>query len=265
MTIRLFWSELLRLLHRRLVWMVLLLTVLSPLAGLLLYKPASADTMLSAYLANPAIAGGAAGGILFGLLTVFELDRPRRSRADALINAVVSPLKMALVRLSALLAAALAVLCITALIWFPVSRALIGSIFDGTDYALAYLLFMGAALPLAVLAAAAFYQLTQRVDLSLVLLAAFAGLSLTVWADNWQLCWLNPCVWALSDDFSNIRIFRSVAYMRLTWLLLLGGLWTVSYDMGKFSLSHITKKERRTKPPDIWMLHSCRKFCAALL
>ena len=29
-----------------------------------------------------------------------------------------------------------------------------------------------------------------------------------------QLCWLNPCVWALSDDFSKFRIFRSVAYMR---------------------------------------------------
>ena len=35
---------------------------------------------------------------------------------------------------------------------------------------------------------------------------------------KWQLCWLNPCVWALSDDFSNFRLYRSVAYMRLTWL-----------------------------------------------
>ena len=99
----------------------------------------------------------------------------------------------------------------------------------GVDYVLAYLLFMGLSLPLAILAAAAAYQFTRRTDLSLVLFAAFAGLSLTVWADNWQLCWLNPCVWALSDDFSNFRIFRSVAYMRLTWLAALAGVWTLSY------------------------------------
>ena len=39
-----------------------------------LYKPATSTTMLSMYLANPAIAGGVAGAILFGLLTIFELD-----------------------------------------------------------------------------------------------------------------------------------------------------------------------------------------------
>ena len=36
-------------------------------------------------------------------------------------------------------------------------------------------------------------------------------------------------MWALSDDFSNFRIFRSVAWMRLTWLAALAGVWTVSY------------------------------------
>ena len=50
-----------------------------------------------------------------------------------------------------------------------------------------------------------------------------------MWADDWQLCWLNPCVWALSDDFSNFRVFRSVAWMRLTWLAALVGVWTISY------------------------------------
>ena len=62
--------------------------------------------MLSMYLANPALAGGAAGGILFGLLTVYELDRAGRSRVEVLTDAVVSPLAAALVRLPALLAAA---------------------------------------------------------------------------------------------------------------------------------------------------------------
>ena len=206
--------ELRRLLQSRLTWLLAGLTALSPALGLVLYQPASAETMLSMYLANPAIAGGAAGGVLFGLLSVFELDRTARSRVEALTDAAVSPLVMALVRLLALLAGALLTLGLTMLLWLPVSRGLIGSVFDGTDYVLAWLLFLGLALPLGILSAASAYQLTRRLDLSLVLFAIFAGLSLTVWADDWQLCWLNPCVWALSDDFSNFRIFRSAAYMR---------------------------------------------------
>jgi hypothetical protein len=75
---------------------------------------------------------------------------------------------------------------------------------------------MYGAIPLAILFASAACQFTRRADLSLALFAAFATLSLTVWKEKWQLCWLNPCVWAVSDDFSNYRIFRSVAYVRLT-------------------------------------------------
>ena len=101
-TIRLFPLEFGRLLQNRLTWLMILLTVISPASGLFLYKPATATTMLSLYLANPAIAGGVVGGILFGLLTLFELDRVSRSRADVLIDAAVSPLPMALVRLLAL-------------------------------------------------------------------------------------------------------------------------------------------------------------------
>ena len=65
--LRLFPLELGRLLHSRMTWLIVLLTVISPAVGLVLYKPAIASTMLSMYLANPALAGGAAGGILFGL------------------------------------------------------------------------------------------------------------------------------------------------------------------------------------------------------
>ena len=131
--LRLFPLELGRLLRSRLTWLIVLLTVISPAAGLVLYKPATAGTMLSMYLANPALAGGAAGGILFGLLTVYELDRTGRSRVEVLTDAVVSPLAAALVRLSALLAAAGLALGLTMLVWLPISWRLIGSVFDGGD------------------------------------------------------------------------------------------------------------------------------------
>ena len=257
-TTRLFPLEFGRLLQNRLTWLMILLTVISPAAGLFLYKPATATTMLSLYLANPAIAGGVVGGILFGLLTIFELDRVSRSRADVLMDAAVSPLTMALVRLLALLAVAVVTVALTMLVWLPISMHLIGSVFGRIDYVLAYLLLMGLALPLSILAAAAAYQFTRRVDLSLVLFAAFAALSLTVWADDWQLCWLNPCVWALSDDFSNFRIFRSVAWMRLTWLAALAGVWTVSYlcirQYGKGVLGSLAASVRRIYRPAIALL-----------
>ena len=254
-TLKLFPLELGRLLQSRLTWLIVLLTVLSPAAGLVLYRPATATTMLSLYLANPAMAGGVMGGVLFGALTVYELDRVSRSRADVLMDAAVSPLTMALTRLLALLAAAVGTLTLTMLVWLPVSAGLIGSVFSGVDYALAYGLLMGLALPLSILAAGAAHQFTRRADLSLVLFAAFAALSLTVWADDWQLCWLNPCVWALSDDFSNFRVFRSVAWMRLTWLAALAGVWTVSYlcvrQYGKGLFGSLARGVRRAYRPVI--------------
>ena len=254
-TMRLFPLELRRLLQSRLTWLIMALTVLSPVLGLVLYKPATSTTMLSMYLANPAIAGGAAGAILFGLLAIFELDRARRSRVDILTDAVVSPLTTALTRLLALLTAAVLTAGLTMLVWLPISAGLIGSVFTGVNFLLAYLLLMGLALPLGILAAAAAYQFTRRADLSIVLFIAFCALSLTVWSAEWQLCWLNPCVWALSDDFSNFRVFRSVAWMRLTWLAALAGVWTVSYlcirQYGKGIFGSLARSVRRIYRPAV--------------
>lgn len=256
-TMRLFPLELRRLLQSRLTWLIMALTVLSPVLGLVLYKRATSTTMLSMYLANPAIAGGVAGAILFGLLAIFELDRAARSRVDILTDAVVSPLTTALMRLLALLTAAVLTMAVTMLVWFPISAGLIGSVFTGANYVLAYLLLMGLALPLGILAAAATYQFTRRADLSIVLFIAFCALSLTVWSAEWQLCWLNPCVWALSDDFSNFRVFRSVAWMRLTWLAALAGVWTVSYlcirQYGKGIFGSLARSVRRVYRPVIAM------------
>ena len=254
-TMRLFPLELRRLLQSRLTWLIMALTVLSPVLGLVLYKPATSTTMLSMYLANPAITGGVAGAILFGLLAIFELDRASRSRVDILTDAVVSPLTTALTRLLALLTAAVLTAGLTMLVWLPISAGLIGSVFTGANYVLAYLLLMGLALPLGILAAAAAYQFTRRADLSIVLFIAFCALSLTVWADDWQLCWLNPCVWALSDDFSNFRVFRSVAWMRLAWLAALAGVWTVSYlcirQYGKGIFGSLARSVRRVYRPAV--------------
>lgn len=217
-----------RLLKRPSVRLILFLTVCSPAFGLFLYCPATADTMLSRYLANPALAGGVGGGILFGLLTIRERGREKRCGVNTLIDGIIPPSSMAFIRTAALFLTAFSVLLGTMAFWLPVSRFLIGSVFDIRDFLLSYVLFMGSAIFLAVLASASAFQIGGRADLALALFGIFAGLSLTLWSENWQLCWLNPCVWALSDDFSNLRIFRSAAYMRLTWAAGLAGLWLLS-------------------------------------
>lgn len=174
------------------------------------------------------------------------------------MNAIVSPMRSALIRMLALIVTSLLGLFLTMLIWLPVTFAQAGSVLDMTNYCLAYLLFMGLALPCSILVSAACYQFTQRADLSIVLFVAFAGLSLTIWSDNWQMCWLNPCVWALSDDFTNFRIFRSVAYMRLTWLAALSGVWILSWccirQHGKGILGSLLRSSRRVYRPVIAVL-----------
>ena len=261
--------ELARLLRGRLTWLAAALTVLSPLAGLTVYRSASADTMQSLYVANPALAGGVLGGLLFALLTLCDCARTSRCRVEVLCDAAVSPLTAALARLMALLGTAALTLALTLLAWLPWTAHTVGAVFDGGDYLLAYLILMGLALPLCILLAGAAWQFTRRFDLSLVLVAALAALSLTIWRDNWQLCWLNPCVWALSDDFSNFRILRSAAYMRLTWLLGLAGLWALSYlcirRYGRGPLGSLARTARRVYRPLLAaaLLLCCGWSCAA--
>ena len=249
----LFLMEIKRVLSHPLTRIIFLLTVLSPLAGIFLYRPVYGDTMLSMYLANPAISGGAAGGILFGLLTIYHRDRAKRTGINILTDSIVSPKTTAAFQTIAITSACLMALGLTMLLWLPISKWLIGTVFDMGDYVISYVIFMGLALVIAVVAASAFYQFTDRADMSVALFAAFCGLSLTVWADNWQLCWLNPCVWALSDDFSNSRIYCSVAYMRFNWLLAAFGIWMVSYlcvrRYGKSILGSLRFSLRSAFPP----------------
>ena len=245
--------ELGRLLRGRLTWLVLALTALSPAAGLTVLRFTASETMLSRYVADPAMAAGVLGGLLFALLTLWDSARVPRSRVEVLTDAAVSPLTAALARLAALLVTAALALVLTTLAWLPWTAYTVGSVFDGLDYLLAYGILMGLALPLCILLAGAAWQFTRRFDLSLVRVAALAALSLTVWRGEWQLCWLNPCVWALSDDFSNFRVLRSAAYMRLTWLLGLAGVWAMSWlcirRYGKGPLGSLARSARRVYRP----------------
>lgn len=226
--VRLFPVEFFRLLSGRLSLAAVLLTVLSPILGICFYKPVISETMQSIYIANPAITGGIAGFMLFGLLTVYEYDRLTRTGVDRLTDAIVSRVRMATVRLFALLMLALLTFMITILVWLPVSTVLVGDVFTFDDFFSSYLIFMGSSIIFGIIAAASVYNIFCRFDLSAIILAALAVLSLTVWKDKWQLCFFNPLVYALSDDFSNHRLYMSVVYMKMCWLLAFMGIHILS-------------------------------------
>lgn len=270
---RRFRLELGRLLRGRVTWAAVLLTALSPLAGLTVYRPIWSSSagqyvtsMQGMYLANPALAGGLTGAAVFAVLTAWELDRVKRSNMEALTDAVVSPLSAALTRLWALLTLSVLAQTVTMLVWLPWTAYALGSVFDLGSYCLMYLVFMFGALPLAILLSAAACQFTRRLDLALLVFAAFAALSLTLWSMDWQLCWLNPAVLDISDDFSNHRVLASTAWMRLTWLAALAGLWGLSWlclrQYGKGPLGSFWQNARRVYRP---ALAAALLVCAGLL
>ncbi|MFR3922637.1 MAG: hypothetical protein ACLTYN_12460 [Dysosmobacter welbionis] len=74
-------------------------------------------------------------------------------------------------------------------------------------------------------------------------------------------------MWALSDDFSNFRIFRSVAWMRLTWLAALAGSGrcriSASGSTGRAARSLARSVRRAHRPIIALSLLACSGFAYA--
>ena len=225
-----------RLLKDRLTWLAMLLTTLSPLAGYGLYRPLLSTsqtsymtTSLGAYLANPALAGAIGGAFVFALLTVAQLDKVHRTGTSVLTDTIISPLQGNAARIMAVISAAFIAQVVTVLLYVPFTFIETGNVFDGELYLSVYFAFMFPAMLFAILFSASAYQVTHRADLSLCLFVAFVFLSLTAWSKSYLLCWVNPAVWILSDDFGNSRLLRTVMYNRLFWSSALLGLFLFSF------------------------------------
>ncbi|MEC0168823.1 hypothetical protein [Paenibacillus graminis] len=221
--------EIRRLFLTKSTWFIILCTVLCPLAGYRFYQPTNIATISGFALANPVLAGGIGGGILFALLTLFECNWVYKNQADALMESIVSPLRLGVVKLVAIMAVALAAIVITSVVYFPYTFYRMEAVFDFMEYVKCYFILMLPSLWLAVLASSMFYQLFRRVDLSFVLFVVFTFFSLGKWAsDEYLLRWINPLVPNFSSDFSNGVVFRTAGYNRLFWFALLLGLWLFS-------------------------------------
>lgn len=218
-----------RLFREKNTWLVILVTMICPLAGYGIYQPAGTSTTASVALANPVLAGGLGGAILFAILTLLEFDRVYKARTDALTHSIASPILLSVVKLGSMLAATLAAVLFTAVAYLPYTIYRMDVVFRFGDYLNCFFLLMLPSLWLAILAASAFYQIFRRIDLSFVLFVVFTFFSLSTWcADEYLLRWINPLVPILSSDFSNGVVFRTAGYSRLLWFVLLIGLWLLS-------------------------------------
>ncbi len=218
-----------RLFRSSAAWLVAGLTLLSPLLGYAGFQPAAAMTRASRLVANPALAGALCGAVLFALLTLWEMDRVHRAEVAVLTDTVVSPAVLNAARQAALLLLGTVTGVLALLLYLPYTAVQMGTVFDLRDTVGCYLILMMMGLWLGSLFAGAFYQATRRVDVSFVLIAACALLSMSqYWHQDFLLRWINPIIPVLSDDFSNRQPLWMALYNRAFWLLVLGGLWALS-------------------------------------
>ncbi|AUM91746.1 M1 family metallopeptidase [Clostridium botulinum] len=221
--------ELNRIFHSKIVYLIMILTMLCPMTGYKLYNDGMLnETLCGKFIGNPSIAGAVGGGILFAILTLLEFSRVHKYEIEELTNSIVSPLVLNVERLLTIGIVATVTVSITSVLYYPYTVIKMGNVFDGYTYLNSFFLLMLPSILLSILAASALYQIFYRVDLSM---AAFILLMLPNLIENLPigniLHWIRPSVPAMSDYFSNTQIFRLMKHNRLFWLLIFGGLWLI--------------------------------------
>ena len=246
--------ELLRLLRAPLTWLLAGLSLLAPLAGYQGLALTMGDSMSALYLANPLLAGGLLSAASFALLMLTALDKPRRSGMGALSDAIVAPLPLAAIRLAAVLTVAILTAVAVFILYLPYTVWKLDLVFSLSDYALAVALFFLSGPILGALAASALWQLTRRLDASLLaVLAALAASMSSYGRESYLAQWSVPLVSTLSDAFGSAIVWRTALYSRLVWLCLLGGAWLLSWlclrQYGLGLLRSFFKHARRVAAP----------------
>lgn len=220
----LFFVESHRLFKSRAFWLTAALIIGVFLSGFL---SVGTSTMYSIYLAHQIKNAAFSGGLFFAAFTLFELSRVRRSHMDNLINTVIPPLKMAVIRLAAIFCAAFFTVTLLAVLYTPYLAYKLANVFSLSDALAGFYILLFPALCLTSLAAALCYNITQRADISLLSVLTFLLFSNTG-TRKIQFLWKFPNLPALSNDFGNTLVFRTSLYVYVVWFLLLGGIWILS-------------------------------------
>lgn len=147
--------ELNRIFHLRTVYMIILLTTISPIVG---YNIRFAQNTSGDLIVKPCIIGALISGGLFGLLTLIEFARVNKQQIGALTNSIISPLVINMVRVFAIGIIAILSVTITALMYLPYVVMKMGYNFDANSYLNSFFLFMPSFVLLSILVASISYQ-----------------------------------------------------------------------------------------------------------
>lgn len=222
--------ELRRLLKSKTTWLIALLSILAATAPLLLGVAYDGGTRFMNFIGVCNQWGSLGGGILFAMLSLYELSKMYRSHADSVIETIASPQKLYLARTLALLTAGFAAGILIMLLLLPYGLLSMSDIFETVFYMQSFLLLTTCSILLSILFAAALHAITRRVSVSMIIFLAVGyvcTLSMQFYIDP-LLKWLMPTLYALSDDFGNDIIIKLYSYNRLIWFLLFGGLFFFS-------------------------------------
>jgi hypothetical protein len=228
--------ELRRLALSKYSWIAAFLSLCGPLFGYSIFQggfPAlgvsSAALTANRYIVNPVFAGTVLGALLWALLTFMETDRVYRAKTDVLVDAVASPVRMALARVAALFTLAAIVCALCVVVYLPYTIVKMDYLFDFGLYAISFFAIMLPTWWVSILLASSLYLIFRRIELAALLYCACAYISLSGFAIyNFFLRWLNPLILTYSDGFSSLYYLRIAFYTRIMWLCLSGGVYAFS-------------------------------------
>ncbi len=221
--------ELRRLALSQFTWVFAALCTLGPLLGFSYYRQSMSDIMSGRYVANPALAAAVIGAVIWAVLTLLENDRVYHTKTDVLIDAVVSPIRMAVIRFSALITLSTLSCLICAVIYLPYTISKMDYLFDLGLYFSSYLILVLPTWWISILIVAALYQITHRIQTTGILYAACVYFSMSHFVSrDFFARWINPLISTYSDGFSSSFYLRIALYTRILWLALAGGFWLLS-------------------------------------
>lgn len=220
--------ELKRLLLSRTVFIAAVLSTLSPPLGNLIFE-SSSRVMSARYILTPVLTGTTAGAIVWAVVMIMETDRLQRSGVHILTDAIAPPALLSAARTLALMTIAAFVTLFTALVYLPCTATKISYLFSPGFYFANFVIFMLPTWWVSILFADAFYQITRRVELSVLLYIALVGASVSgIAASGYFIRWINPFVITYSDGFPSVWPLRIGLYTRIIWLGIALGVWLLS-------------------------------------
>lgn len=220
--------ELKRLLTSRNVITAAILSMLSLPLGNLLYEHSS-RVMSAHYIMTPVLTGTTVGAVVWAVVMIMESDRLQRSGVHILTDAVAPPASLSAARTLALLTISMIVTALTALVYLPYTAARMSYLFSPGFYFANFAVFMLPTWWISILLADALYQITRRVEGSVILYTAIAGVSVSgIASSDYFMRWINPFVITYSDGFPSIWPLRIGLYTRVIWICIALAFWLIS-------------------------------------